>query len=245
MIQPTFRTFGEQAILIEWPFKIEIEGHNQLLTYRQLLELFNEAILETVVTYNSIAIYVKPKVDVALLIDKIRSTISLASIKSSENIKIWEVPCCYDTSFAIDHDRISEHCSISFKECVKIHTQNPFRIYFHGFYFHGFLPGFLYLGGLDPQLHVPRRSTPRIKVDKGAVAIGGMQTGIYPMQSPGGWNILGRTPISLFNPANEDCPSPFKAGDYLQFKEVSLKQFAAIEKRISRGKFILKHSIKK
>ena len=239
MIEPTFRTFGEQAILVEWPFKIEEEGHAELLTYRQLLALFNEAILETVVTYNSIAIYVKPKVDVAMLISKIQSTISLASITPLEEIKIWEVPCCYDPSFAIDHAHISDYSNLSFEECIKIHTQSQYRIYFQGF-----LPGFLYLGGLDARLHVPRRSTPRTKVDKGAVAVGGMQTGIYPMQSPGGWNILGRTPINLFDASNAESPSPFNAGDYLQFKAISLKQFESVQKKIAKGKYKLKYTVK-
>jgi inhibitor of KinA len=239
MIEPTFRTFGEQAILVEWPFKIEEEGHAQLLTYRELLALFNEAILETVVTYNSIAIYVKPKVDVVMLISKIKSTISLATITPLEEVKIWEVPCCYDLSFAIDHAHISTISQLSFEQFIKIHTQTAYRIYFQGF-----LPGFLYLGGLDARLHIPRRDTPRTKVLKGAVAIGGMQTGIYPMESPGGWNILGRTPINLFDPANSDSPSPFNAGDYLRFKAISLKQFESIQNMIAKNNYQLKFTVK-
>lgn len=235
MIQPSFRVFGEQAILVEWPFKIEEEGHNQLLTYRKLLALFNESILETVVTYNSIAIYVKPKVDTHLLIEKIKSTISLSTISLDKKVKVWEVPCCYEGDFAADRDLISEHCKLDFDAVIALHVSTPYRIYFHGF-----LPGFLYLGGLDTKLHVPRRPNPRAKVEKGAVAIGGIQTGIYPQQSPGGWNILGKTPINLFDPTNAEAPSPFSAGDYLQFKAVSLKQFEAIKKKVQRGRYKLK-----
>ncbi|MEP2935279.1 MAG: 5-oxoprolinase subunit PxpB [Gilvibacter sp.] len=239
MIQPTFRIFGEHAILIEWPFKIQEEGHAQLLTYRKLLALFNESIVETVVTYNSIAIYLKPKVDQLLLIEKIKSTISLASITIDKQIKIWEVPCCYDAEFAIDSEAISNHCKLDFDACVALHIKTPYRIYFHGF-----LPGFLYLGGLDAKLHVPRRATPRAKVAKGSVAIGGMQTGIYPMQSPGGWNILGSTPINLFDASNAASPSPFRAGDYLQFKAISKRQFDAISGKVAKGKYKLKYTLK-
>ena len=89
------------------------------------------------------------------------------------------------------------------------------------------MPGFLYLGGLDERLHFPRKSTPRLQIEKGAVAIGGSHTGIYPSSSPGGWNIIGNTPISLFN-ASQDEPCFVQSGDKIQFIPIGLKEYQDI-----------------
>ena len=98
-------------------------------------------------------------------------------------------------------------------------------------YLIGFLPGFMYLGGLDYTLHIPRKKEPRIRVPKGSVAIGGEQTGIYPQQSPGGWNILGNTPINLFD-KSKDIPCFAKPGDKVKFFQISEDEYKLIEKEV-------------
>src|SRR5690606_28842654 len=95
---------------------------------------------------------------------------------------LWKIPVCYDAVFGIDLEAISVEKKISKADIIKRHSQPIYTVFFLGF-----LPGFLYLGGLDEVLHLPRKSTPRLKIDKGAVAIGGHQTGVYPAESPGGW----------------------------------------------------------
>ena len=105
-------------------------------------------------------------------------------------------------------------------------------------YFIGFLPGFLYLGGLDERLFTPRKSTPRLRIEKGAVAIGGKQTGIYPQESPGGWNIIGNSPIQFFD-NSKNTPCFAKAGDKLQFYSITLKEHHDIKVLVDAGVFQL------
>ena len=105
---------------------------------------------------------------------------------------------------------------------------------FFNWNFTGFLPGFLYLGGLPHQLTTPRKETPRLKIPKGSVAIAGSQTGIYPQDSPGGWQIIGQTPIEMFD-LLEAKPSPFSPGDYIQFQSVSKDTFEGILAEIEAG----------
>ena len=109
-----------------------------------------------------------------------------------------------------------------------MHTSSQYLVYFLGFQ-----PGFLYLGGLDSRLHNPRRSNPRLRVDRGAVAIGGEQTGIYPQDSPGGWNIIGKSPVDFFD-VSKSRPCFAKAGDYVQFKPVDVATFDEISKEVKQ-----------
>lgn len=115
-----------------------------------------------------------------------------------------------------------QHAGLSEKEVVALHSGQPYRIYMLGF-----LPGFPYLGGLNERLHTPRLSTPRTKIPAGSVGIGGKQTGIYPMESPGGWQLIGRTPLTLFAPGE---PLPYAAGDRIRFVPIDEDEFARIRK---------------
>ena len=108
---------------------------------------------------------------------------------------------------------------LSRQEIIELHSGTDYKIYMLGF-----LPGFVYLGGLDKRLEVPRLDTPRVKIGKGAVGIGGDQTGIYPMDSPGGWRLIGGTPVDLYDPHRED-PVLFKAGEYIRFVPISIMDY--------------------
>lgn len=133
--------------------------------------------------------------------------------------KIWKIPVCYDQELGKDLNALSQSKSISVEEVIRLHTTPTYRIHFFGF-----LPGFMYLNGLDPALHFPRKSIPDQKVATGSVAIGGTQTGIYPNESPGGWHVIGKTPTILFN-RNEDPPVFVKPGEQIKFVAISLEEF--------------------
>jgi inhibitor of KinA len=136
---------------------------------------------------------------------------------------------CYHVNFGIDLEAISIEKKLSTEDIIKRHSQVIYTVYFIGF-----LPGFLYLGGLDDSIYVPRKSTPRLQIDKGAVAIGGNQTGVYPESSPGGWNIIGNSPIEFFNPKLEK-PCFAKAGDRIVFKPVSMEAYNQIKTLVEGG----------
>ena len=129
------------------------------------------------------------------------------------------IPICYDEEFALDMERVMEHTSLSFEEIVTLHSSRVYAVHLVGF-----LPGFPYLGELDSRLHVPRLQKPRKLVSASSVGIGGRQTGIYPIDSPGGWNIIGKTPYRLFD-VKSDEPSLFQVGDSVTFYAITKQKF--------------------
>ena len=225
--------YGDQAILLQWESIINPEI-NQLVvdTMHFLNEHFSSAILEIVPSYQSLVIYLNDGFAPVALISQLQSTNWNVETSSTAN-SIWRIPVCYDLSFGLDLNSISIDREISIERIIRLHTERVYRIY--GI---GFLPGFLYLGGLNDQLFSPRSSVIKRFAPKGSVAIGGQQTGIYPQESPGGWNIIGRTPIDLFDP-KLDPPTPFSIGDSVQFHGISLKEYAEIEQGIKASTFKL------
>ena len=132
---------------------------------------------------------------------------------------IWQVPVCYDPDYGQDLNSLAEAKNLPLAKLIQLHSEPVYRIHFFGF-----LPGFFYLNGLSQRLHTPRKSVPLLAVPPGSVAIGGSQTGIYPMQSPGGWHIIGRSPISLFD-IKQPIPVWAKPGEQIQFEPISTSQF--------------------
>jgi KipI family sensor histidine kinase inhibitor len=130
-----------------------------------------------------------------------------------------EVPVCYATEQAPDLAEIAAFCGLDIEEVIRIHCASPHRVLMVGF-----VPGHPYIGGLDPALSVPRRATPRVKVAAGSIAIANAQTVVYPFTTPGGWNIIGRTPLRVFDAAREP-PAIFAPGDCVEFVPIGLEHF--------------------
>ena len=145
----------------------------------------------------------------------------------------WKIPVCYDLKYAPDLLNLSKEINIDTSEVIKLHLSARYRVYFLGF-----LPGFLYLSGLDSRLYLRRKKKPLLKVPKGAVAIGGMQTGIYPNISPGGWHLIGNTPINLFNP-KKNPPCFAKPGDWISFEQIDSDTYTKIESEQQNGNYQL------
>lgn len=141
-----------------------------------------------------------------------------------------EIPVCYGGGYGEDLPFVARHAGLSEQEVIERHCGRPYRIYMLGF-----LPGFPYLGGLDERLFTPRLSNPRTRIPAGSVGIGGEQTGIYPLESPGGWQLIGRTPLCLFDPAGGGS-LPYAAGDFIRFVPVSAREYSAIEAKQIKDK---------
>ena len=230
-----YKAFGDKAILLEWEAEICTSISNDILTFQKKIDsVKNSNIADTIVGYTSLTIVYKTRI-----IDYLNEVAILKTIKISKDTDLkkssftWEIPVCYNVEFGIDLQEISKTRGLEISEIIKLHSQNAYRVYFIGF-----LPGFLYLGGLNKKLFFDRKANPRLKVVKGAVAIGGEQTGVYPSDSAGGWNIIGKTPINFFN-INEESPCFAKAGDYIQFVVVDKDQFLQIEKEVKEGRYQL------
>jgi KipI family sensor histidine kinase inhibitor len=155
----------------------------------------------------------------------IEESFKLAS-KFEDSGRVVEVPVCYDREFGLDLAEISEKTSIPVNEIAARHAKTP-----HWVLMVGFAPGQPYIGGLDPELAVPRRATPRTRMPMGAVAIANAQTAVYPYETPGGWSIVGRTPLTVFDPLREPA-SLFAPGDRVRFIAVSRAEYARLSGRL-------------
>ena len=233
--QLTYKPFGAKAILIEWKPKINEATLNEIIQFKDsVVDYYKDQLNDCIIGYNSLTIiFIEDIFNFQVQKEILISLYKEKSVLKDRSRSLWKIPVCYDETFGIDLEEISESINISEEEIVQKHSGVIYTVYFIGF-----LPGFLYLGGLDQSLHIKRKATPRLHVEKGAVAIGGSQTGIYHMDSAGGWNIIGKTPISFFS-VTQDNPCFAKAGDKIQFIPVSLGEYKKIELEMELGLYHL------
>lgn len=233
----TYKAFGEKAILIAWEAIISEEILADIVVFRhQILEKKQLQISDCVVGYHSLTVVYKDAVEkIDFEIEQLKKIYNTKTEGIKKEKTLWKIPVCYDACFGLDLEVISEKNNLSIEQIIHLHTNTVYTVYFIGF-----LPGFLYLGGLDAQLHTPRKATPRLTVEKGAVAIGGSQTGIYPQHSAGGWHIIGNTPILCFD-VNKSPPCFAASGDTIQFVSVDLATYQNLEKAIKAGTFDIKN----
>jgi len=224
----TYKRFGQYAILIEWPNEISEDVNRDILSYSKVLKSCLD-LKDVIIAYNSLTLLFFEKVP-RVATEKIKKLYRERGVVRLQSV-LWEIPVCYDLEFGLDLEEMSTTKKISVDEIVKMHTNEKYYVYFVGFQ-----PGFLYLGGLNENLFMSRKKSPRIRVPKGSVAIGGNQTGIYPQESSGGWNIIGQTPISLFD-SSKNPPVSIKAGDYVKFMSISNTEFDKIENEVVLGEF--------
>jgi inhibitor of KinA len=223
--QLTYKPFGNRAILIEWLPKIDLEISKRISAFKEAIFSSNEQFIQDcIVGYNSLTvIYSSEITDFECTKQSLELIYSKSASKESQSSSLWKIPVCYDSCFGLDLKTVSKTLNLPVSEIILLHSKPIYNIHFIGF-----LPGFLYLGGMDSKLEIKRKTTPRLNVARGSVAIGGSQTGIYPSSSSGGWNIIGKTPISFFNIAKED-PCFARPGDQVQFVPISLDEFKLLE----------------
>jgi len=232
----TYKPFGESAILVEWPKKISKKILNDIRLFVQKIENYkSKEILELSYVYNSLLINYNPEIFTYTDLKHSLEILYNGDFKYiKDKKKLWEIPVCYDEEFGIDLSFLAFEKSSSVEEIISLHSKENYTVY--GI---GFLPGFLYLGGLSKKLHFPRRALPRLEVSKGSVAIGGSQTGVYPKNSPGGWHIIGKTPLSFFD-VNNEIPCDINPGDEIKFIKVTKEEYEEIKIKNELGKYQLK-----
>ena len=214
--------FGEEAILIEWPAKVEEAILYDILVFSEYLkaECLDPSLWELIPAYNSLTLVHRKKIDdPEALIGKLKDW--YAKTKSHIPLKrqLWKLPVCYELEYGIDLSEVSAYLNMTVEQIIDLHTSHVYTVY--GI---GFLPGFMYLGGLPQALEVPRKATPRLHVQQGSVGLAGQQTGIYPQESPGGWNIIGNCPIPIFNVEKAE-PCFVNIGDRIQFYPITKAEY--------------------
>jgi len=216
--RPRFLPAGDSAIVIELGDEISEECNEKVIA---LSEDMRDAkgVVELLPTYRSLLVYYDPSItdfdEVAKMSEERMGRLRIQIDKR----RVFEVPVCYGGDFGPDLSFVAQHNGLSEEEVIRIHTSRSYRVYMLGF-----LPGFPYLGGMDERIAAPRLEKPRTRVAEGSVGIAGKQTGIYPLESPGGWRIIGRTPLKLYNPEADD-PVSVRAGDTIRFVRISKEKY--------------------
>ena len=216
------KPFGVHSVLIEWPNQVSEHILETIIGFQTYIRLnmYTEKDWEMVPSYNSLLL-VNRKMTIDF--EKISKDINVGYSKLKESEKperyLWRLPVSYDLEFGLDLEEVAKKLNKSIPEIIAMHTGTTYTVYSIGF-----LPGFMYLGGILKELEVPRKATPRAKVVKGAVGIAGKQAGIYPQESPGGWNIIGNCSVPIFD-ATKENPCFVNVGDKIEFYEISKAEY--------------------
>ena len=220
-----FRIAGDQGLLVEYGDAIDLAVNHKVRAMAIVLGAdLPEGVIEVIPTYRSLLIVYDPVKTAPRRLKEI--LISLEQRLPEIQIpppKTVEIPVCYGDEFGPDIEFVAKSHGLSVEEVVGLHCEPEYPIYMIGF-----TPGFPFLGGLPETLHTPRLETPRTLVPEGSVGIANNQTGMYPVASPGGWQLIGRTPLKLFAP---ERPNPFlyQAGDRIKFKAISPDEYARLK----------------
>ncbi|MEM9721603.1 MAG: 5-oxoprolinase subunit PxpB [Bacteroidota bacterium] len=214
--------YGEAALLVNFPAQINSQIHEQVLAlHRSLTEPPIPGIRFSIPAYCSLTLGFDPTIwTFESLRDRlleINRKIDLSSVEIK--IRVLSIPVCYDPNYAWDMAEIIRHTQLSRKAIIDLHCSTIYRVYMLGF-----LPGFPYMGTIASQLACPRKSEPRTAIEPGCVGLAGLQTGIYPSKAPGGWQIIGRTPIRIFTHEKAD-PFLFRPGDQVRFFAISKEEY--------------------
>ena len=220
---PRILNSGDSAISVEFGNKIDIDINLKVYALKSLLESDNSfKFLSLIPSYCSLLleydIVLYSHSDIKEYINKKISILNRYKPKKNQT-QVIKIPVVYGKDFGPDIDYVSSYTKLTIGDLISIHTSKEYYVYMIGF-----SPGFPYLGGMDKRIFCPRLETPRIKIHEGSVGIAGQQTGIYPSESPGGWQIIGRTPLKLFN-INQNPPALILPGSYVKFYPITEEEY--------------------
>lgn len=224
---------GDSSMLIQFGNEIKVETNEQITSVIRLMkDQHIEGVIDMIPAFCSLLInYDLRMIQYETLEQRMKQLVKLEVSEEANTKRIIEIPVCYGKEFGPDIETVAKRAGMSVEEVIKLHTSNDYLIYMLGF-----MPGFCFLGGLDERIHTPRLANPRIKIPAGSVGIGGAQTGIYPLDSPGGWQLLGRTPVKVYDAEREE-PIIYQAGDYVRFVPVDEVEYKRIQQEVEQGSY--------
>jgi len=227
---------GEQGLVVEFGNVISPQVNARVRRLAsKIAQSTIEGVIETVPTYRSLLIYFDPlrlaRADLARMIERLLAVEEETDKGGTDKVRLIRVPVCYGGEFGPDLEDVAQVNGLAVDEVVAIHSSRPYLVYMLGF-----TPGFAYLGGMSPKIATPRLGKPRTKIPQGSVGIAEQQTGLYPIESPGGWRLIGRTPLRPFSPGSAR-PFLFAAGDYVQFVPIQAEEFETIGRQVQAGRY--------
>ena len=231
---------GDLAVVIELGNAIDPEVNQRVHDLaRTIAERRVAGVIELVPTYRSLLVYYDPLRTTRAALERELEDVTAGHLAVSRPpARIVEFPTVYGGEFGPDLDFVAEHAKLTSAEVIRIHSATDYLVHMMGF-----TAGFPYLGGMSPAIATPRLATPRTRTPAGSVGIALQQTGIYPADSPGGWQIIGRTPVRIFDPGRTP-PVVIEAGDYVRFVPVEPDEYREVERRVQTGSYVMSSRVK-
>lgn len=229
-----FYPLGDQAVVIELGKDINEESQQRVQLFTSFLDGNMEPwMVEYIPAFTTVTIFYDPVAVITLFKEQSKLPYDIVCIQlkkllsrmsASEAIpqRIVEIPVCYGGEMGPDLPFVAEHNGLTQEEVIHIHSEGDYTVFMIGF-----APGFPYVGGMSEKIATPRRDTPRLKIPPRTVGIAGKQTGVYPIETPGGWQLIGRTPLELFRP-EEEPPTLLRAGDKIKFNPISIEEYKSL-----------------
>ena len=223
-----FLAAGDTAVIVEFGDRIDRVVSDRVLRLSALVRAANlPGVVETVPTFRSLMVHYDPLATTSANLNAAVEKLLDSSRGEAKPVKLWRIPACYAASHAPDLAEVAQRTGLSAAEVVRLHSGTRFHIYMIGF-----VPGFPYMGDLPEPLVLPRRADPRIRVPAGSIAIATNMTAIYPLESPGGWHLIGATPIRLFD-LHRARPALLSPGDAVRFEPIAVSEFDAIRAAVA------------
>lgn len=234
MITPiAFLPLGDSAVLIHFGEEINLSVHRQVhAVCRYIDEHPFPGFIESIPSFTTVSVYydlleIQKTKECSTVFDDvcmlIQDRLNKIELQEEQNPVVIEIPVCYGGEFGPDLETVASLNNLTPKQVIEVHSGQDYLIYALGF-----APGFPYVGGISEQIAAPRKTTPRLKISAGSIGIAGNQTGIYPIETPGGWQIIGRTPLTLFRPEQQP-PTLLEGGQYIRFKQISEAEYDLLE----------------
>lgn len=229
-----FHPQGDQAVVIELGQTIELSAHQRVKQLSNHLDHHPpEWMIEYIPAFTTVTIIYDPvfvhkrlsssKLPYQTVCEELSKRITPLTDSIEQSPRIVEIPVCYGGELGPDLSYVAEENDLTEKEVIDIHKSGEYLVYMIGF-----APGFPYIGGMDEKISTPRKDEPRLTIPAGSVGIAGGQTGVYPIETPGGWQLIGRTPLNLFNP-DRDVPSLLQAGDKIKFFSITPDEYESMK----------------
>ncbi len=237
-ITPTFLPVGDTGLVVEFGDRIDRDLSRLVLALDARVKAADlPGVIETVPTFRSLMVHLDPRLTDFDRLEQAVRPLTTGLTTKAEPGRRWFMPSCYEGEYAPDIDDVAARTGLTADAVVDLHSGRDYHVYMIGF-----LPGYPYMGDLPDALALPRRDDPRVVVPAGSIAIAMTMTAIYAVASPGGWHLIGRTPVRLFDPARRPA-ALLRPGDRVRFEPVPLADYAAIERACADGSYQVRSEV--